>query len=276
MGLQRILVPTDFSTCADAAWQTAMALAQRHGAALNLWHSLDWPSAEGQSDAAGAQRFEAAQERLQERLLQAEKLGLDVHQHLTWPPFSTAFADWTALDSKQTEPIDLVCMGTHGVHGVREWIYGSQTQRALRMAQQPVLALKSALTKPIQKVLFLTDLDPDAADVFLAAHSVLGAEKPDYHTLHVQLPSLFHEPLLVLRDARKRFLEALPLSVEVHQFPELSLERAVERIRSELAIDLVALGTHGRGHWSRAFRHSLSEALINHGKLPVLAVPVRT
>jgi nucleotide-binding universal stress UspA family protein len=271
MSLNRILVPTDFSPCADAAWETAMAIAERQGTVLDLWHTMDWPSAEGLPEGEGSTRFEQAQQALRKRLADAEARKLEAYQHLTWPRFSEGFAEWV-----ERPDLDLVCMGTHGVQGVREWMYGSQTQRAVRMAKQPVLALQKALQKPIRKVLFLTDLDQEAAAVFLAVHRVLTPEEPEYHSLHVQLPRLFHEPLLVLRDARKRFLEALPVPVQEHQFPELSLERAVDRIQSEVDIDLVALGTHGKGHWSRAFRYSLTEALINHGSLPVLAVPLDT
>jgi nucleotide-binding universal stress UspA family protein len=271
MDTPRLLVPTDFSPCADAAWATALALATRREAELHLWHALEWPSAEGEPDpeSLAARLLEDARQRLSERLEQALALGLSAFQHLTLAAFEEGFQELQAGQS-----VDLVVMGTHGTRGLREWMYGSRTQRAVRTARCPVLAVKRPLEAPVANVLFLTDLEPGARAALESVREVVREAAPDFHILHVQLPRLFHEPVLVLRDARHRFAEGLDLPHAWYDFPELSLEHGVQRIRQRVDLDLVALGTHGRSDWTRTFRHSLAEGLLHHLDLPVLVVPM--
>jgi len=269
MAVSSILVPTDFSPCADAAWRSAIDYAARHDAVLHLWHALEWPSAEGRTHPAEAALLADSRDRLDHRLSEAASREVRAIQHLTWSPFAEGLTELTA-----GQVMEAVFMGTHGVRGLPEWMYRSRTQRAVRTASCPVIAFKQAVEKPVRSVLFLTDLDPGALGTLDSVVQLFGDDNPTWHFLHVQLPRLFHESAIVLQDAEKRFSDRVELPHTWHDFPALSLERAIMTVRQTADIDVVALATRGQSPWQRAFRHSLAEGLVNHLDLPVCAVPI--
>ncbi|MBI3943038.1 MAG: universal stress protein [Chloroflexi bacterium] len=47
------------------------------------------------------------------------------------------------LDLVQTEKADLIAMSTHGLSGIRRWVYGSVADRVLQGAHCPVLLIRS-------------------------------------------------------------------------------------------------------------------------------------
>jgi nucleotide-binding universal stress UspA family protein len=145
--LSRILVPTDFSASSDAALEYGKMLTQRLGASLHLLHVLEEPDIAG---AWGSEFYvaelprmrEAAQREAEERLNEifkgAERGGLQL---------STEIVDGRTarmiVDVARRRQIDLIVMGTHGRSGVAHLLLGSVTEKVLRTATCPVLAVRS-------------------------------------------------------------------------------------------------------------------------------------
>jgi nucleotide-binding universal stress UspA family protein len=69
------------------------------------------------------------------------------------------------LQTADGEAIGLLVMGTQGLGGLRKWILGSTTQRVLRRARVPVLAvpLAAGASIDVRRVLVATDFSPAAA-----------------------------------------------------------------------------------------------------------------
>lgn len=141
--LKRILVPTDFSECSDAAVQWSLELAREFDATLHLLHVVEDP---GSSSAAAAgfplplgEILDQFQAEGRKRLLQAvpEEARARV---IVACPVASPVAE--ILRYAQDEAIDLVVMGTHGRGFIAHALIGSVAERVVRRAPCPVLTVR--------------------------------------------------------------------------------------------------------------------------------------
>jgi len=140
----RIIVPTDFSDCAQEAWGLARRLATVMGSELVLAHVLvEAPLfEEGPFSMEKTRRvFEAARKWAEETIEQwadaARRQGLKVRTALrTGAPYREIVA--LATD----ERADLVVLGTHGRGGLDRALLGSVADRVVRLAPCPVLTVR--------------------------------------------------------------------------------------------------------------------------------------
>ena len=142
----RILVPTDFSTCAEAAWSLARRLAGATGAELVLAHVLvETPLyAEGPFSMDRAQHvYEAArkwgEEALEDWVAKSRSGGSGARAVMrTGVPYQEIVA---LADGEQA---DLIVIGTHGRGGIDRALLGSVADRVVRLAPCPVLTVREA------------------------------------------------------------------------------------------------------------------------------------
>jgi len=142
-GFSRIVVPTDFSSCADAAWDIALRAARGFGAEVILVHVVvDIPRfAEGATGTDlrdtldGARRW--AERELEQRVLAARASGLSARGLVR-----TGEPGREILDVAAGEGADLVVIGTHGRGGLERALLGSVADGVIRQAPCPVLSVR--------------------------------------------------------------------------------------------------------------------------------------
>jgi nucleotide-binding universal stress UspA family protein len=140
----RIIVPTDFSSCAEEAWRIAQRLAGMSGAALVLTHVLTEAPLfrEGPFIMPKVREvFEAARSfgetALEEWVAKARAEGLSARAALRT---GVAYEEIVAL--AVDERADLVVIGTHGRGGIDRALLGSVADRVVRLARCPVLTVR--------------------------------------------------------------------------------------------------------------------------------------
>jgi universal stress protein A len=138
MKAHKILFPTDFSHCGDAALKMATSLARDAGAKLLIVHVEEPPVAYG-----GGEMYygvpEPASEDLRHMLEAVVPTDPGVpyeHRLITGDP-STAIARLA-----EEEQVDLIVMGTHGRTGLTRLLMGSVAEAVVRRAPCPVLTYK--------------------------------------------------------------------------------------------------------------------------------------
>lgn len=140
----RIVVPTDFSDCAEQAWALAQRVAAAFGAELILVHVLveaplfnETPFTMDQSRTVYETAKKWVDEQLQRWSAQARDKGLRARVALrTGVPYQ----EIVALASD--ELADLLVIGTHGRGGIDRALLGSVADRVVRMAPCPVLTVR--------------------------------------------------------------------------------------------------------------------------------------
>jgi nucleotide-binding universal stress UspA family protein len=140
----RIVVPTDFSDCSQAAWALARRAAATPGSELVLAHVLTEVPLYGEGllnmETArkvreGARKW--AENALDDLVAKARAEGLSARAVLrTGVPHQEIVA--LATD----ERADLIVIGTHGRGGLNRALLGSVADRVVRLAACPVLTVR--------------------------------------------------------------------------------------------------------------------------------------
>ncbi len=152
-----ILVPLDGSTLSERALPTALALGQQPGAEVILARV---PAADDAQTMADGHRPDQARGDAQIYLdtlrLSHQQPGLTLRSRLMTGEVASAIADTAAA-----EHADLIVMSTHGYSGVTRWLLGSVTEKVLRTAPCPVLAVRAPAgadaPKPIRQIAITLD-----------------------------------------------------------------------------------------------------------------------
>jgi nucleotide-binding universal stress UspA family protein len=142
--IKKILVPTDFSECADAALNYATELARKFDAELMLFHVVAMPMLYPTgSELATAPLFEvtaAAEAHARGTLdTQAQRLGLPAGRVTVRTIVGMPVTE--ILDVVEKEHFDLIVMGTHGRGVIDHLLLGSVAERVVRKAAVPVLTV---------------------------------------------------------------------------------------------------------------------------------------
>jgi nucleotide-binding universal stress UspA family protein len=140
---KRILVATDFSETADAAWRLAADLARTHDADVVLLHAHSEMPVYSETAFLDLEHVYEEQRRwarasLEERAAAANTAGLRVTPLVRVGAAAEAIAG-TAAD----ERVDLVVVGTHGRGGLDRLLLGSVAERVVRQAPCPVLVVRT-------------------------------------------------------------------------------------------------------------------------------------
>jgi nucleotide-binding universal stress UspA family protein len=139
--LKRILVPTDFSECSEAAVRHGFELARTFDATVPLLHVED-PDTMAWTQGFPipmVESLEHVQEETRKRLL-ASIPDSDRARVVVSCPIAAPVTE--ILRYAQDESIDLIVMGTHGRGLVAHALIGSVAERVVRRASCPVLTVR--------------------------------------------------------------------------------------------------------------------------------------
>ncbi len=146
MEIRKILVPTDFSSCADAALERAAELAKLTNAEIHVLHAYALPTP---APIVGiplvipeefyAQVRDATKKGVDQRVGRAAAQGLKVAGSVVCDTPARAI-----LDAAAKLQADLIVMGTHGHTGLKHVLLGSVAERTVRLASCPVMTVKPA------------------------------------------------------------------------------------------------------------------------------------
>ena len=135
--IQHILCPTDFSESAEFALKYALAIAERHGATVELLHIAEASAYAGDPVNEQGQTYD---ETLRDRLqAMAEASGT----HVSTSVNVIDGTDYIEIVRRADAwPADLIVMGTHGRTGMKHLLIGSVAERVVRTSPCPVCTVR--------------------------------------------------------------------------------------------------------------------------------------
>lgn len=187
MGLNKLLVATDFSPDASAAVEHAAALALRHGAELIVLHvsgaapalpTLDVWANHAQLAQMQELRRAGASAALDETIGGLDERGVRARA-LLHEGSAVAEIDRAA----RAEAVDLVITGARGVGAANVFIIGSVTEGLIRRSKHNVLVARGE-PRPFDKVLMATDLT-DASLAVIPMALALASPDAEVELMHV-------------------------------------------------------------------------------------------
>lgn len=293
--MKRILVSTDFSETASAAFRPAVELARATGASLSVLYVvdrltyntgypyLDLSAYQTRIETLAAQSLETTIERL--RSLGG---GQVEGRYVVGTPHVEI------LRESRRVPTEVLVIATHGLSGFRRFVLGSTTERVVRKAKCPVLAVNAARhDAPFspRRVLFPTDLSATAAEALPYAADLAASLGADLELLHVfedpgRVPVLGPGYLMPTADEVQSYRnDCIERLVQAAAGASRGERRATWRVVEDEPIaeaivgyaktagfDMIVTPSHGRRGLEHMFLGSVAERVIRFSEVPVLVV----
>lgn len=187
---RHFLVPLDGSTLAEAVLPGTIELARRCSARLTLLHILERrapATIHGDRHLRDVPEAEAYLTELASRLdFAPDRIASEVHSHAEPDVALSIFRHAAELRA------DLVVLSTHGLIGMREWLFGSVPQKVLRRGAPPVFILQPTASGSAP------DFLPSRALVYLdgtpSGDAILAAVEPLARQVDMELALLMCIP----------------------------------------------------------------------------------
>lgn len=295
MILKLILCPIDFSEFSIRAYRHALSLAEHYRAKLVAMHVIELWRYPHAGFAASAELYDefceavgqSGKEQLQEfvknhtdKQIQPELLVVQ------------GMAPDSILSFAETHKADVIVMGTHGRRGYDRLMLGSVTDRVMRRAICPVLAVSNpphestaegkagAPAHRLNRILFCTDFSENserALDYTISAAEEYDAELILLHVLEeVPSPAKKEEAIAV---ATKQLDQLIPPEKRKTLKHKTVVRvgkpyQQIIQLAGEGKIDIVTMGVRGRGALDLAVFGSTTYRVMQLGPCPVLAVHV--
>ncbi|MES3630727.1 MAG: universal stress protein [Longimonas sp.] len=292
--VDNILFPTDFSPCAEEAFEHAIHLAKQTGATVHVLTVVG----------------DASEDRPMEYLPLEEGEDGESLQYAPDPDDDTSVpvpvvyhqvkdvSPAEAIVRRADESdVDVVVMGTHGRRGADRLLSGSVAEEVVRRAACPVFTVlcKAATddadampsASPINTILVPVDLSEHTADVVAHAQGMATLYGASLHLLHViedvAYPSVYGvDPITpILPDVMDRAEKSLQhyakqlrergCKVDTQVLAGYAAYDIVDTVNG-IGADLILMGTHGRTGLKRFLVGSVTEKVVRRAPCPVFVV----
>jgi len=284
MQIRKILFPTDFSECAEYAFEQAAYLADQYGAELHVLHVRE--TREQEIIPRINLSEDEVLEQLQGRISDDRPAAKDPHVHLVRTEVKRVSASVGILEYADEHTIDMIVMGTHGRRGISRLLVGSVTEEVVRLATCPVLTVRHNDCQSrgeIQRVLVPIDFSRRSERALQRAADLAQSYRAELVLLHVveevALPGVYGlDPVPVTTpeviERAQSTLDGL-----IHQYVS-SVPARAEVVAGHAArdildfaeqehIDLIVIATHGRTGIEHLLLGSVAEKVVRLAPCPV-------
>jgi nucleotide-binding universal stress UspA family protein len=294
--INRILCATDFSDFAKDVVAYGVTLAAEFHAKLYVCHVIDLPAAATYGEAVTApienqNRFMGYARREIERLIGNSAIEFE--------PLITIGITTEEIKRLAEEHLaDLVITATHGRSGLKRFFLGSVTERLMRTLPCPLLVIRGAGEEgapkhrkrfPFKRLLVGCDFSPDAQYALDYSISIAQEFESELHLVHVVEPSGYKDLFRLPSEPGERFKQELYDMIQAKlktlvpadalNWITLKTKLLVGKPYEELVryaqlndMDLIALGTRGRGMVEEILVGSTTDRVIRQAPCPVLSI----
>lgn len=278
--MKNFLVPTDFSPEAHHAYEVALQLAHRAGGTVTLLHVLeDLDDSSGGFSTLGStmggpgidaifpiKLMEATKRRLLALMAEAADLAGDVPVQ---EAIKTGPVGESILKAVERLHPDLVVMGARSHGGAAHFFVSSTTERMIRLAPCPVLAVKHRhVPFAVKNIVFPSDFTEETTQAVGPLREMLATfPEATLHLLHV----VGDRDAFAAHQRMQAFAQHMQLRT-----PTLAEHNAgsttvgIEQYAQQVSADLVIIPNHVRSGLSSLFRTRTAEAVATHAFPPVL------
>ncbi|MBI5368363.1 MAG: universal stress protein [Planctomycetes bacterium] len=183
---------------------------------------------------------------------------------------------------------DLIAMSTHGRSGVSRWVFGSVTEKVIRLASVPLLLVRPPLRpcgspdqRPFSRILVPLDGSALAESIFAQVEELVRKCAAEVHLLRVEeveeAASHVKGSIAATRvHVAEEYLRHMTERSIAKGFTTLGAIRCgnsadgILRYSEERVCDLIAMSTHGRSGVSRLLLGSVADKVLRASQIPIL------
>ncbi|MDX1627960.1 MAG: universal stress protein, partial [Fulvivirga sp.] len=170
-------------------------------------------------------------------------------------------------DRLRKEDYDLIVMGTKGTSGMREFFIGSNTEKVVRTAKCPVIAVHEKVKlSHVNQVVFATSGMEVSEDLMMHVKEMQHIFNAKLHILRVNTPNNFRRDRLVRPMLEKLAERYMLKDYTINIYNDIYEEEGIMTFAHQINADMIALGTHGRKGLAHFIAGSLAEDVVNHAK----------
>ncbi|MFD1001075.1 universal stress protein [Ohtaekwangia kribbensis] len=269
--MKKILVPVDLSNQSNEAYNVALEWAQMSQGEIVLVHVLAPPSAytglAGETIAYDMNFFTQMEADIQKGLqkMKEQAGAVPVMTEVIYGDLVSGIAN--IIEKKK---IDFIIMGTAGATGLTEIFIGSNTEKVVRFASVPVLAVrKSIAIKSIKNILLPSTLELNQHDFIQKLSALQGFLHATLHILLINTPIHFRRDAEA-NEALQEFIKHYKLSnYKLHFRNYIREEEGIMDFAYTEKMDLIAMATHARKGLAHLFNGSITENVVNHIEAPI-------
>jgi nucleotide-binding universal stress UspA family protein len=292
IGLKKILYPTDFSHCADQAFDYAIHLARRYQAEIHILHAIVMANPDNyfrNIEEIYNQLKEIAETKTDEAIKAHNAQDLKIEK-LQLPAVSAG----TMIPGYAKEyDIDLIVMGTHGRRGLGHLLLGSISEEVVRTAHCPILTIRERKepmpAEKVERILVPIDFSQHSRNSLIYARELAASYGARLQLLHIiEIPN--YPPFYLvdaisptgaapnLEDISKTELERFynetegpVVPIETHSVTGKAANSVIEFAQKN-ATDLIVISTHGRSGFEHMLLGSVAEKVARMSPCPVFTV----
>jgi nucleotide-binding universal stress UspA family protein len=278
--IQKILVPVDFSATSKVALDYAVAIAKGLGSQVVVYHSVT-PMADI-SLAVGNAAWEQETEKILATLTKRAEEFISPYQTISYEHKNSMVEISTLIrvgyiandvEALTSSGYDLVVLGTKGVSGFDEIVFGSVAGNVAEVAKCPVLIIpQGASFEGINNLVYATDFDKKdtlVIDELLQFAESLHADK--ITCLHINTnPENIAENLTRLIHIEEQYWFTPIHKLQFELVSGESVLKTLYKYLEEQKPNIIAVLRKDRSFVENIFHQSISKKLAYHSKTPVL------
>ncbi len=275
--IHNILVPTDFSACAENAFQFSLRLADKWKSQIKLVHVVtpdygvtDMPVI---VDMSNMDKIGVAQQLLED-FRQAGVLKINQSFNIT-TELKVSSLPQTAISNMATEAeADMIVMGTKSDHSSWDFALGTNASSVVKLSDCHVLVVpEEAEFNDFTIVGYAADLhetDPyhlwKVCKMMEPFHSIIRC-------VHIEKTGAEEKTKLRIEELEDFFVNnAIALQMTFHTLKEESIESGLETFANEWDLELLVMPTQHRDLFGQMFHKSMTKQMALHSKVPLLVL----
>jgi nucleotide-binding universal stress UspA family protein len=292
--INRILCPIDFSEFSAKAYDYAQSLAWHYKASLLLEHVTESLTPMYPYYAFPNAYLEISQELRTHAEQQLQEFAKTHTRPGVQPECSVhegAVAN-VILDLAEAQDVSLIVMGTHGLRGIDRVLLGSVTDKVLRKAHCPVLAVRKPAhdlvtqsgipdVVPLQRILCCTDFSDPSEQALAYAVSLAREYEAELTLLHVlegvaDSADVENEIAKAMENLEKQLSPDTRTNCKVKTLVRIGNPyQQILELALESRTDLIVMGVRGRNALDLAVFGSTTYRVVQLGPCPVLVIHTR-
>ncbi len=277
-GMKKILVPTDFSSCAEKAFSFALEIARRSGAEIMLLHVCDlFDTRQSKNKDLLAEHNRFVTSEVQGKPEKYKVAAAAANVRLTVMIYSGQPVQ-TIVAIADESNADLIVLGTLGASGIKTALVGTTATKVLKKATVPVITVPYEYEWKVPERILIASND-EKTEAYLEPVFRLA----DLFTAKLYSITISHESEDAIQMMEhSRLVENLAEHVRKHypqkvQHVHLTGEnfyQVMEEFIGLEKIDMLVMFTHERSIIENIFNASRTKRMAYHTTIPLLSIKV--
>ncbi len=273
--MKKILVPTDFSNLSLLALDAAVEIAQQSKAEILLFHAqpLHYMVSADPFPVTMLPNLD-----LDLYKYEVEDATKKLHEIADAPSYDGVTITPILADSylpiedaiTQQSDVDLIVMGSTGADGWKDLLSHSNAESVIRNSHCPVLIVKQTEKKfKMKRIMVAVDFETKITASFI--HK-LQATKAKLTFVFINTPDGFEDSHTTTEKMFKLGEELGIKEIDFLIYNYYNIAKGIVACAKDMKTDMVVLTTNGRKGLSLLFAGSITEEVVNHSDIPVLAL----